>query len=179
MRSKEGRRMTKTRRHDPKRDALRQANALHPHPDKVKDPHFREGEFFDRRDLVQVKYEMLRRVRIDDASVVDAAAAFGLSRPSYYEALDAFTAQGLLGLLPRKRGPRRSHKLTPQVVDVVRELCSADPAMRPTELARRIEERFEIIVHPRSIERALNRVGKAAGTMTSSAPSPRPHRSRR
>lgn len=171
--------MTKTRRPDPKRDALRQANALHPHPDDVKDPLFREGSFFDRRDLVQVKYEMLRRVRIDDASVVDAAAAFGLSRPSYYEALDAFTEQGLLGLLPRKRGPRRAHKLAPQVVEFVRELRSAEPAMRPVELARRIEERFEITIHPRSIDRALSRSGKTAGTMTSSAPSPRPGGSRR
>lgn len=171
--------MIKTRRQDPKRDALRQANALHPHPDDVKDPLFREGEFFDRRDLVQVKYEMLRRVRVDDASVVDAAAAFGLSRPSYYEALDAFTEQGLLGLLPRRRGPRRAHKLATHVVDFVRELRSADPAIRPAELAHRIEEQFGIAVHPRSIERALSRAGKTTGTMTSLAPSPRPRRSRR
>lgn len=128
---------------------------------------------------MQVKYEMLRRVRVDDASVVDAAAAFGLSRPSYYEALDAFTEQGLLGLRPRERGPRRAHKLATHVVDFVRALRSADPAIRATELARRIEERFEIAVHPRSIERALSRVGRTTGTMTSSAPSPRPRRSRR
>jgi len=171
--------MAKTRRPDPKLDALRQANALHPHPDKVKDSLFRESDFFDRRDLVQVKYEMLRRVRVDDVSVVDAAAAFGLSRPSYYEALDAFTEDGLLGLLPRKRGPRRAHKLAPEVVDFVREVRSADPAIRPAELAHRIEARFKITVHPRSIERALSRVGKAAGTTTSSAPSSRPRHSRR
>lgn len=171
--------MTKTTRLDPKRDALRKSNALHPHPEKVKDPLFLKGNFFDRRDLVQVKYEMLRRVRVDDASIVDAAAAFGLSRPSYYEALDAFTEQGLLGLRPRKRGPRGAHKLAPEIVDFVRELRSTDPAIPSAELARRIEERFELTVHPRSVERALSRVGKAGGTTTSSAPSPRPRRVRR
>jgi transposase len=145
----------------------------------VKDPLFREGNFFDRRDLVQVKYEMLRRVRVDDTSVVDAAAAFGLSRPSYYEALEAFTKRGLLGLLPRKRGPRRAHKLAPDVVEFVRELRSAEPGIPAAELARQIEERFEISVHPRSIERALSRVGKAMGTTASSAPSHRPQHSRR
>ena len=170
--------MAKTRR-DPKRDALRQVNALHPHPDKVKDPLFLERDFFDRRDLVQVKYEMLRRVRVDDASVANAAAAFGLSRPSYYEARDAFAKQGLLGLIPRKRGPRRSHKLAPEVIEFVRELRSANPAIRPAELARQIEERYRIRVHPRSIERALSRVGKGAGTRTASAPTPRPRRSKR
>ena len=171
--------MAKPRRQDLKRNALRQANALHPHPDEVKSSLFLEGDFFDRRDLVQVKYEMLRSVRVDDASVVDAAAAFGLSRPSYYEALDAFSRLGVLGLLPRKRGPRRAHKLAAEVVDFVRELRSADPNVRPAELVLRIQERFEITVHPRSIERALTRVGKAAGTTTSPAPNRRPKRSKR
>jgi transposase len=171
--------MGKLRRQDLKRNALRQANALHPHPDEVKSPLFLEGDFFDRCDLVQVKYEMLRSVRVDDASVVDAATAFGLSRPSYYEALHAFGKHGLLGLLPRKRGPRRAHKLAAEVVDFVRELRSADPNVRPAELVRRIQQRFEITVHSRSIERALTRVGKTIGTTTSPAPSRRPKRSKR
>jgi transposase len=171
--------MTNTRRKDPKRDTLREANALHPHADKVKDALFLEGEFFDRRDLVQVKYEMLRRVRIEDASVVDAAAAFGLSRPSYYEALDGFTERGLLGLLPRKRGPRGAHKLAPEVIEFVRELRSAEPGIRPAEIVHRIHERFNISVHPRSVERALKHPGKAEGTTTLSAPSRRPRLSRR
>lgn len=171
--------MAKNPRQDPRREALREANALHPHPDKVTAPLFREGDFFDRRDLVQVKYEMLRLVRVEDASIVDAAAAFGLSRPSYYEALDAFTKQGLLGLLPRKRGPRGAHKLAPEVVAFVRELLSADPAIRPAELAIRISDRFDISVHPRSVERALKREGKAEGATTSPASSRRPRRSRR
>jgi transposase len=171
--------MAKTRRRDPKRDALQQANALHPHPEKVKDSLFLEGDFFDQRDLVQVKYEMLRRVRVDNASVVDAAAAFGLSRPSYYEALDAFTERGLLGLQPRKRGPRRAHKLAPEVVGFALELRSSDPAIPSAELARQIEARFERSVHPRSVERALGAAGKNGGTTNSSAPSARPRRPRR
>ena len=36
-------------------------------PEKVRDPKFREGNFFDPRDVVQVKYEMLRRVSIEKA----------------------------------------------------------------------------------------------------------------
>jgi hypothetical protein len=45
-------------------EALRRYHALNPHPEKVKDEAFIKGApFFDARDLVQVKYEMLRRVR--------------------------------------------------------------------------------------------------------------------
>jgi len=50
---------------DPKRDALRSVGALHPDPASVEDEHFSKNDFFDRRDLVQVRYEMLRRVRAE------------------------------------------------------------------------------------------------------------------
>ena len=46
---------------DPKTRALRQEASLHPHPEQVTDELFSTQEFFDARDLVQVKYEMLRR----------------------------------------------------------------------------------------------------------------------
>lgn len=59
---------------------------------------------FDPRDLVQVKYEMLRRVSAEGHSVVQSAKAFGLSRPSFYQAQAALQREGLAGLLAKKRG---------------------------------------------------------------------------
>ena len=77
-------------KHDPKVDALREHGCLHPHPEKVTDEAFVTNAFFDPRDLVQVKYEMLRRVRVDGQAVSHSAASFGLSRPSYYQAQAAY-----------------------------------------------------------------------------------------
>jgi predicted Zn-dependent protease len=42
--------------------ALREEGTLHSAPEKVRDPKFQDSDFFDPRDAVQVKYEMLRRV---------------------------------------------------------------------------------------------------------------------
>ena len=47
---------------DPKLQSLRQQGALNPRPQQVTDELFTGSDFFDARDLVQVKYEMLRRV---------------------------------------------------------------------------------------------------------------------
>ncbi len=59
---------------DEKLRILRQSHTLHPHADQVRDPLFTTGSaFFDPRDLVQVKYELLRRVRVDGESVSHAA----------------------------------------------------------------------------------------------------------
>ena len=47
---------------NPKTAALRRHSSLNPHPEKVRDELFLSNAFFDPCDIVQVKYEMLRRV---------------------------------------------------------------------------------------------------------------------
>jgi len=146
------------RRRERKRSALRQAHALNPQPEAVVDPAFSSGNpFFDRSDLVQVKYEMVRRVRAEGQRVGGSAAAFGFSRPSYYQAAARFDAGGLPGLLPQRPGPRRGHKLSEEVLDFLERTLAGDRALRSSDLAARVRERFELHVHPRSIERALAR----------------------
>lgn len=140
-----------------KLDALRQTGTLHPHPKLVTDPLFQSQPFFDARDLMQVKYEMLRKVEVDGAPVRTAASAFGLSRPSFYQAQTAFEQCGLAGLAPQKRGPRRAHKLSAEVLEFLGQLRTEQPTARYEELAERVRERFAIVVNPRSIERRLRR----------------------
>ena len=149
--------MPKTPDGAPKTQALRQSGTLNPRPQDVRDELFLEQAFFDARDLVQVKYEMLRRVSKDGHSISQAAAAFGFSRPSFYQAQTAFGASGLAGLVPQKRGPKQGHKLTPEIVDFVRNARAGDAGLRPAALAQMVQERFGIELHSRTIERALLR----------------------
>jgi hypothetical protein len=93
-------------RQDPKEAALAAARCLNPHPEQVTDPEFRGSDFFDARDAVQVKYEMVRKVKAGGAPVTEAAAAFGYSRPAYYAAAAALKSSGLDGLVPARPGPR-------------------------------------------------------------------------
>jgi len=142
---------------DPKLGALRESRCLNPHPDRVGDPGFLGEEFFDARDAVQVKYEMVRRVRVEGGSVTATAAAFGYSRPTFYQAAAALAAAGLEGLVGGKPGPRGGHKLTGEVLTWAEDQLAADPALRPAGLVAPIEQRFGVRVHPRSIERAVAR----------------------
>lgn len=150
--------MIRSRPSQDKLVALRERHALNPNPEKVKDPPFVSGGgFFDSKDMVQVKYEMLRRVRKEGQSVVQTAAAFGFSRPSFYRTQEAFEAEGLSGLLPQRTGPRQGHKLTQQVVVFLEQVLDEKPLLGARELATRVQERFNLSVHPRSIQRILAR----------------------
>ena len=61
------------RARDGKAPELAASRTLNPRPEAVVDEGFRGSEFFDARDLVQVKYEMVRRVEADGVSVSAAA----------------------------------------------------------------------------------------------------------
>jgi len=142
---------------DPKAAALRAAGALNPSSDRVTDESFSKGEFFDRRDQMQVKYEMLRRHRVDGRPVTETAAAFGKSRQSFYTASAAFEARGIPGLLPARRGPKGAHKCTDEVLDFVEGQRREEGTEDGARLAAAVRERFGIVVHPRSVLRALAR----------------------
>lgn len=144
-------------RHDKHRILLEQG-VLNPRPELVRDSLFdQHSDFFDPQDLMLVKYEMLRRVRVDGLPVARAAEAFGFSRVTFYQALAAFEQRGLPGLLPRRRGPKQPHKLGEPVLRFIDQCRAKEPHLRPTDLAGRVEHEMGISVHPRSIERALSR----------------------
>ncbi len=136
--------------------SLRRHHAVNPRPGAVTDPAFTSGNpFFDARDLVQVKYEMLRSVRQEGRLASHAARAFGFSRPSFYGARALFEEGGLPALLPQRPGPRRAHKLSEAVVDFLERVLAEDAEAGSSRLAQRITEEFGFTVHPRSVERAL------------------------
>lgn len=138
-----------------KQRVLHNSDTLNFHPEGVHDPLFQENAFFDANDLLQVKYEMLRRVHSDGWTVTRAADSFGLSRVSYYKADRALREDGLNGLLPHKRGPKGAHKLTEAVLDYARTIRSEEPDLSFEELIERLAQRFGIRVHQRTLERAL------------------------
>lgn len=152
--------MPAKRRPNPKRRALQERGSLNPRPQKVRDELFQSSTFFDSRDLVQVKYEMLRRVQEDGQEVSRAAATFGLSRPSFYKAQGSFAREGICGLVPKKRGPKGGHKLADTVMTFVHNVREKDESLDARAIAQLIKQKFQLTVHPRSVERALKRQGK-------------------
>jgi transposase len=152
--------MGKAKKRDPKSEALAQDGVLNPNPDVVRDALFAGNPFFDAKDLVQVRYEMVRRHQADGVPISDVASVFGVSRPTFYKAQSALAEHGLPGLIPQQRGPKGGHKLSAEVVAFVDELKAARPDLTVPQCIAEITDRFGIIVHRRSLERAMARKKK-------------------
>ena len=151
---------TSRRSKDAKAEALRSCGALHPDPGAVKEEAFSSHEFFDPRDRVQVKYEMVRRHRIDGHPITEVAKVFGMSRQAFYKTAATLEGQGIPGLLPRRRGPKRARKCTDEVLDFVEQWEATPIAERGDDVVQAIERHFGIRLHPRSLDRAMVRRNK-------------------
>lgn len=149
--------MTRATQPDSKLAALVASGTVNPHAQDVQDPAFLDNDFFDRRDLVQVRYEMLRRVRTEGQTIADIAARFGVSRPTFYKAQADFDRDGLAGLLPVKRGPHGPHKITNEVLAFIEAAMVGEAGLDAPLLVERIAQHFGVMVHRRTVERALAR----------------------
>jgi len=143
-----------------KRQALQACGTFNPRHARVRHPLFQGSDFFDPQDLLQLKYESLRALQKEQYSMAQAAGEFGLSRPTLYQAQAHFQAGGIEGLLPGKRGPRKAHKLTPEVIKYLEKLWATEPKLSVSQLAVGVRQRFKIKVHPRTLEKALHSKAK-------------------
>ena len=141
-------------------EVLRSCGVLNPHPEEVRNPLFTENDFFDPHDLVQLKYETIRAVEVDARPIAQAALDSGLSRPTIYEARENFRQEGIEGLLPEKRGPKKPRKLTPQVRDYLEELVASNPDLKAAVLVQRVRRRFGVLLHVRTVEKAVQKKGR-------------------
>jgi transposase len=137
--------------------ALVEEGTLNPSPEKIKDPKFLDGEFFDPHDIVQVKYEMLRRVSIENAPVTGATEEYGVSRPTFYQTKASFQKAGIAGLVPKKRGPQGPHKVQGEVFQFIQEQVVTGKPIRARQLTKQILKRFGLDIHPRTIERVVKK----------------------
>ena len=149
--------------------ALRAMGCLNPCPENVTSELFTtRGNFFDPRDKLQVKYEMLRAVQIDGLSITDASRKFGYSRETYYNVAHNYEMEGCIGLLDQAQGRRQPEKLCAEIVDFILAERHNEPKKNSGScLADKVLKRFHVRINPRTVYKVLK---KMASQKTSRKP---------
>lgn len=140
---------------DKKNKFLEAAGALNPKPEQVEDQKFSLPGFFDPRDKVQVKYEMLRAHEVDGENISEAAPRFGYTRESFYTSKERFETEGIAGLVDRKRGRKGPDKLTEEILEFLRQSKRQDPRLSGARLCEMVRERYGVKLHKRTVEKAV------------------------
>jgi len=121
--------------------------------DSVRKPEFLEGGFYDPRDVVQVKYEMLRDAEDSGQAIGAVASKFGFSRTAYYNIKESFEKNGMSALIPEKTGPKKPHRLTETLQEFVDEYVIGHPNASSAEIVAVIQSEKSEVVSKRTIER--------------------------
>ena len=135
---------------------LRDSGTLNPRPESVIDPLFANSSFFDPKDLLQVRYEMIRS-HTKGATLREIAARYGMSVPTCVRLKRAYRDGGLQALVPGRRGPRGPRKITPEVVDFARKYLVEHGDTSVRKLADRVSEHFGVRIHFSALYRALSK----------------------
>lgn len=144
-------------------DHLKNENVFNANFKDVKDELFVNNDFFDPYDLIQVKYEMIRRVKQEGWTISKAAQTFGISRISFYKLLNIYNSQGLVGFFPKKRGPKKPHKINDNIALYINNYITNNEEHNAAEITNQIKTNFNITLHKRSIQRFLSNKKKLEG----------------
>lgn len=139
-----------------KRESLKVAGLLNPHPERVDDPLFHQHPtFFDAHDQLQIRYEMLRSQHFGQQSVVVICRRFGVSRQTFYHLQERFVREGTAGLLWKKPGPKGPVKLTAEVLRFVEQQLQHHPDIGTRSLISLLAEHVGVTLHKRTVEKLL------------------------
>jgi len=136
-----------------KKDILMKNGTYNKNHEKVTAPKFLGDTFYDPMDIAQVKYEMLKDVEKKETTVADAASDYGFSRAAFYNIKEAFSKQGIKGLIPEKPGPRKPHKLTQECQVLIDGYVAENPRISSSEITERIKRENDIQMSKRTVER--------------------------
>lgn len=142
-----------------KNESLKKYGCYNNNYDNVAADVFNSIPFFDKRDIVQVKYEMIRATAKNEGSITEIADAYGFSRKSYYQINEAFQAGGLYALIPKKTGPKGAFKLNPEILAFINSFLMDHKNAKSKEISVALEAEKGIKVHPRTIYRYLKKNG--------------------
>ena len=140
-----------------KADYLRETGCFNSNHASVTANVFASSPFFDARDIVQVKYEMVRAASGGEGSVTDIAEAYGFSRKSYYQAREAFDVGGLCALVPKKTGPKGPTKLSTDVQEFILSFLKEHSSAKSGQISAALESEKGIKIHPRTIYRHIKK----------------------
>ena len=146
---------------------LKYVRCLHPTPELVHDERFQEeGGFFDPKDIVQVKYELLRLCHVEGNDVASACARFGFSRTTYYKVYEAFLDGGIPALMGRPKGRPKPIKLNEIVLGYLIAEKAKNPNLAALKMVSDIMNRYAVKLSERMIQHVWQHYGVSKKKLT-------------
>jgi transposase len=116
------------------------------------------------QDWLARRFLMLLEGQCLHQNKTEVAEKYGLSRPRYYQLLDAFRQGGLTALQPQKTGPKSNYRRTDQAVRQVLRHLFLDPDASAQVVAQKLRQ-TQFSISLRSVQRIIADYGLQKKTL--------------
>jgi len=140
-----------------KQDILLENGTFNRNYSKVTEQRFVDDDFYDPKDLAQVKYEMLRAVRESQENVEEITVRFGFSRAGFYKIKKSFEKEGISAFVSNKTGPRNAWKLTKDNQRFIDNYILDNPDASTGDIATVLQAERGLEISKRTVERYRSR----------------------
>jgi transposase len=117
------------------------------------------------QDEVTRKLLMLIEGECEGLGPLQAAEKFGYSKQRYFQLRAAFLKDGALALVSQKRGPKRNHRRTDEIVRQVIRHRFLDPDASAEVVAQRLQQ-SGLTISIRSVQRVIEEFGLQKKTLS-------------
>lgn len=142
-----------------KEERLKESNTYNPKCDKVTACDFIENEVMDSRDLLQVRYEIVRAIEYDNKPVKEICSEFGVSASTARRYVRNLKEGGLIALVPEQKGPSGPTKLSKDAADFIDTYLKNNPKASGGKVHNALENRLHPGISKRTVERYLSKKG--------------------
>ena len=138
-----------------KEEWLKETRTFNRNHDKINDNLFAESDMLDARDLLQVRYEMVRAVKIDKSSATEVAQRFGVSESTLNRNIRALNEGGVIALIPESKGPKGQYSLDEDELKFIDSYLEAHPDATGGQVYSALLKEKQSTVSKRTVERHL------------------------
>lgn len=142
-----------------KEEKLRSSNTYNSKSSRVNAPCFADNEMMDPHDLLQVRYEMVRAIELDNKSIKDTCSEFGVSASTARRYVRDLKEGGLIALVPEKKGPAGPTRLSKEAAEFIDNYLKEFPKASGGKVHRALETKLHTGVSKRTVERYLLKKG--------------------
>ena len=136
---------------------LKESNTFNAKSDKVSAQIFADNKLMDPQDLLQVRYEMVRAIELDNKPVNEICAEYGVSASTARRYLDDLRKGGLIALVPEPKGPSGPTKLTKEAVRFIEDYPKDSPRASGGKIHNALEAKLHLGISKRTVERYLSK----------------------
>ena len=124
--------------------------------DKVIASRFIESDLYASRDLLQVRYELVRSIEEGDIALDEVPDKYGVSSVTAKRYVRSFKEGGMIALVPEQKGPKGPSSLDDEALRFIDSYIAEHPKASGRKVHEALESERHLGISKRTVERYLS-----------------------